>query len=69
AGTSRRSRGRGDPLQLSLFAGRDDRLRNWIRELDINNIMPMEALEMLNRLKGYVNGDRADQAGHQQETS
>ncbi|MFP3928401.1 MAG: MutS-related protein, partial [Desulfobacteraceae bacterium] len=69
AGTSRRSRGRGDPLQLSLFAGGDDRLRSWIRDLDINNITPMEALEMLNRLKGYVNGDQAEPEEHQQETS
>ncbi len=59
AGGSRRARRSGaagrDPLQLSLFAGDDERLRKWIRELDIDNTTPLEALQVLSRLKGYVN--------------
>lgn len=41
-------------LQLSLFAGEDLRLREWIRGLDLANMTPLEALNELGRLQEYI---------------
>jgi DNA mismatch repair protein MutS len=40
--------------QLSLFGFQDQRLRKWVRELDISSITPLEALMELNRMKEYL---------------
>ncbi|MBW2028322.1 MAG: DNA mismatch repair protein MutS [Deltaproteobacteria bacterium] len=42
---------REDPLQLNLFGSQDRRLREYIRELDISRMTPVQALNELNRLK------------------
>jgi len=41
--------------QISLFEFRDDKLRNEINEIEINNLTPVEALNKLNELKKKVN--------------
>ncbi|MBW1997933.1 MAG: DNA mismatch repair protein MutS [Deltaproteobacteria bacterium] len=48
-----RRQGEG-PLQLNLFGGGDQRLRKMIKEMDISNMTPLEALNKLNRLKEYL---------------
>jgi DNA mismatch repair protein MutS len=40
--------------QLNLFGHHDRRLMEWIRNLDITNLTPLEALVELNKLKDYV---------------
>lgn len=47
---------KGDLLQLNLFGGLDRRLHKWIRGLDISSLTPLEALNELNRMKEYLNG-------------
>jgi len=44
-------------VQLGLFGPRDQRLREWIKDLDIASMTPLEALVELNRLKEYVQGE------------
>ena len=41
-------------LQLSLFGGRDQRLRKRIQRLDIPSMTPLEALNELNKIKEYL---------------
>lgn len=41
-------------IQLSLFGGRDERLRDWIRNLDLPNMTPVEAMNELQDIKDYV---------------
>jgi DNA mismatch repair protein MutS len=41
-------------IQLGLFGARDERLRDWVRKLDIDSITPLEALVQLSKLKEYV---------------
>jgi DNA mismatch repair protein MutS len=41
-------------MQLGLFGARDERLRDWVRKLDIDSITPLEALVQLSKLKEYV---------------
>jgi DNA mismatch repair protein MutS len=43
-----------DESQMGLFEVRDDRLRDEIRELDLNRMTPMEAIQLLERLKKNV---------------
>lgn len=43
--------------QLSLFGGRDERLREWIRGLDILNMTPVQALNELQSIKEHVSGN------------
>jgi DNA mismatch repair protein MutS len=47
----------GDILQLSLFTSQDRKLRDWILEMDISRMTPLEALIELNKLKDYVDSD------------
>jgi DNA mismatch repair protein MutS len=47
---------RNATAQLSLFGGGDERLRTWIRELDIPSMTPIEAMNELNRLQEYLSG-------------
>ncbi len=46
-----------ETAQLSLFGGRDERLREWIRDLDILNMTPVQALNELHRIKEHVSGN------------
>jgi DNA mismatch repair protein MutS len=48
---TRRGRNRGETLQLDLFAAEDRRLRNWLLNLDIQTLAPLEALLELNRMR------------------
>ncbi len=43
-----------DDLQISLFEVKDDKLRNEIGEIEINNLTPLEALNKLSELKKKV---------------
>jgi DNA mismatch repair protein MutS len=40
--------------QISLFEIKDDKLRNEISEIEINNLTPMEALNKLSELKKRI---------------
>jgi DNA mismatch repair protein MutS len=40
--------------QISLFEIKDDKLRNEISEIEINNLTPMEALTKLSDLKKRI---------------
>lgn len=51
---SRRKRGSDETLQLGLFGTQDQKLRNWILNLDISSMAPLEALIELNKLKQYL---------------
>jgi hypothetical protein len=51
---SRRKRGSDETLQLGLFGAQDQKLRNWILNLDISSMAPLEALIELNKLKQYL---------------
>lgn len=42
--------------QLTMFEVRDDRLRDRVRELDVNNMTPLQALQALTELKGSIDG-------------
>ena len=42
-------------VQLDLFGSRDRELRQWIDDLDINNMTPLDALNALNDLKKRLN--------------
>ena len=42
-------------LQINLFEVKDDKLRNEIGEIEINNLTPLEALNKLSELKKKVN--------------
>ena len=44
-----------DILQLNLFGGQDQRLKKWIRDMDISSMTPLEALIELNKIKEYLN--------------
>ena len=46
--------GEKDAIQLNLFGFQDPRLTQWISELDISALTPLEALVELNKLKEYV---------------
>ncbi|MCF8062975.1 MAG: DNA mismatch repair protein MutS [Deltaproteobacteria bacterium] len=48
---------RSETAQLSLFGGGDERLREWIRDLDIRTMTPIDAMNELNRLREYVSGN------------
>jgi DNA mismatch repair protein MutS len=43
-----------DDLQISLFEMKDDKIRNEIDEIEINNLTPLEALNKLSELKKKV---------------
>lgn len=43
-----------DDLQISLFEMKDDKIRNEIEDIEINNLTPLEALNKLNELKKKV---------------
>ena len=45
----------GDMVQLALFGSGDREIREWIRDLDLNAMTPVEALVALNDLKKRVN--------------
>ena len=53
ARSQRMEKGEGR-IQLGLFSSQDQRLREWIRNLDINSTTPVEALIQLSKLKEYV---------------
>jgi len=40
-----------DEMQLALFEVKDDKLRRHLREIDVDNITPIQALEILAKLK------------------
>jgi DNA mismatch repair protein MutS len=44
----------GDVVQLGLFGSQDRKLREWIRDMDISKMTPLEALVELNKLKEHV---------------
>ena len=46
--------GEEELLQLSLFGGREQRLRKRIQRLDIPSMTPLEALNELNKIKEYL---------------
>jgi DNA mismatch repair protein MutS len=48
------SKEKEDGNQLSLFGFQDQRLRKWVRDLDISSMTPLEALIELNRMKEYL---------------
>jgi DNA mismatch repair protein MutS len=48
------SKERPEDSQLSLFGFQDQRLRKWVRDLDISSMTPLEALIELNRMKEYL---------------
>ena len=56
ARSARKTRGVRESAQLSLFGGRDERLHDWIRGLDIPSMTPIDALNELNRIQEYVSG-------------
>ena len=41
-------------LQLNLFGAQDERLKKWIRGLDISSMTPLEALIELHKLKSSM---------------
>ena len=43
-----------DDQQISLFEVKDDKIRNEIKEIEINNLTPLEALNKLSELKKKV---------------
>jgi len=47
-------KGNGGTSQLNLFGAQDERLRKWVRELDISSMTPLEALIQLNKMKAYL---------------
>jgi DNA mismatch repair protein MutS len=51
---TRRMKSQDEPLQLGLFGAADQKLRNWILDLDLPSVSPLEALLELNRLKEYL---------------
>ncbi len=40
--------------QLHLFGAQEERLRKWVREMDISSMTPLEALIQLNKMKAYL---------------
>jgi len=44
----------GDVVQLGLFGSQDHKLREWIRDMDISKMTPLDALVELNKLKESV---------------
>jgi DNA mismatch repair protein MutS len=48
----------GDVVQLGLFGSQDQKLRAWIRDMDISKMTPLDALVELNKLKEYVGPER-----------
>ena len=44
--------------QISLFSADDNRLRKVIEKIDPDQLTPMEALSILNRLKKIINGEK-----------
>jgi len=50
---SPRKKDNDDTFQLNLFAAQDQRLKKWIRELDISSMTPLEALIELNKIREY----------------
>jgi len=51
---SKRRKDKGDVLQLNLFGAQDQRLKKWIRDLDISTMTPLEALVELNKVKEHL---------------
>jgi DNA mismatch repair protein MutS len=52
--TDRSGREGKEATQLSLFGAQDQRLRKWIRNLDISSMSPLEALIEINKMKEYL---------------
>jgi DNA mismatch repair protein MutS len=48
----------GDVVQLGLFGSQDQKLRAWIRDMDISKMTPLDALVELNKLKEHVDSER-----------
>jgi DNA mismatch repair protein MutS len=48
---------RNGTTQLSLFGGGDERLREWIRKLDIPSMTPIDAMNELHRLQESLSGN------------
>jgi DNA mismatch repair protein MutS len=48
----------GDVVQLGLFGSQDQKLRAWIRDMDISKMTPLDALVELNKLKEHVDPER-----------
>jgi len=51
---SLRKKDESDMMQLNLFGAQDMRLREWIQNLEITSMTPLEALIELNTIKEYV---------------
>ena len=51
---TRRKGAPDEAVQLNLFGGRDQRLVEWIRRIDISSMTPLEALLELNKIKEHV---------------
>ena len=47
-------KGNGGSRQLHLFGAQEERLRKWVREMDISSMTPLEALIQLNKMKAYL---------------
>jgi DNA mismatch repair protein MutS len=54
---SRKTRQPDDILQLSLFGAKEQKLKKWIKDLNISSMAPLEALIELNRMKEYIDKD------------
>jgi DNA mismatch repair protein MutS len=51
---SRRPKAKEEQQQLALFASQERRLREWILDLGIDSMSPLQALVELNRMKDYL---------------
>ncbi len=49
---------KNDDSQFNLFEFKDDELRKHIRDIDVNNVTPIEALNKLSELKKKVDDDK-----------
>jgi len=47
-------KGGDNMVQLGLFGTQDQKLRKWIKEMDISSLTPLEALVELNKIQEYV---------------
>ena len=43
-----------DHAQLNLFASHESKLVKWLRELDINNMTPLEAIAEIEKVQKYI---------------
>ncbi len=51
-------------VQLNLFGMHDDRVKEWIKGLDISTMTPVEALVELDKIKRYIEDKEEIDSGH-----